>query len=160
MAPESVAHSGHGWGLLFSLFLYSNGQMSGSIEMASEMKSETSEVSIGNEVSNVPVDKGVSNVPVDKGVSNVPVDKGVSKGIIEQGYSLPRRDHTTRSPHKQPSIHKPIRQVAERSGEATISQALRGAPHRLDHESPEGTSGVLRTERVRPLSILPLLLIR
>lgn len=119
-----------------------NDQMSGSIEMASEMKSETSEVSIGKEV------------------SDVPVDKGVSKGIIEQGYSLPRRDHTTRSPHKRPSIYKPIRQVAERSGEATIFQALRGAPHRLDHESPEGTSGVLRTERARPLSILPLPLTR
>lgn len=121
--PASPSHSGHGWRLLFSLFLHSTNQMNGSIEMT----------------------------PGRKDGYHVPVENSSDRSIMKQ---FSNRHCQIRSSHRQLPINKPIRQVAGGRGEAAEHQALRGASHRLDHKSAEGTSGVLRTERARPLSPL------
>ena len=121
--PASPSHSGHGWRLLFSLFLHSTNQMNGSIEMT----------------------------PGRKEGYHVPVENSSDRSIMKR---FSNRHCQIRSSHRQHPINKPIRKVAGGRGEATEHQTLRGASHRLDHKSAEGTSGVLRTERARPLSPL------
>ena len=59
MSPELSMHLGHGWGLLFSLFLYSIRQMNGNIEMISGRK-------------------GTSDVPMEDGGSDRRIDQTVS----------------------------------------------------------------------------------